>query len=155
MGNPNCCFMIIAVTFFLQPIAEGNCEIIFAFCVVTFEPIKISTSKWPSKPQFCENWYRWHTVCMVSQSNKSLFEFKSYFPTQCQVWPNRDLWVEICNKIFKKSHSYTPFFNSRQSYFARYPKKCTDLFTHADRVQIFTAICPSTAQWDPAQWTWC
>ena len=28
MGNPNCCFMIIAVTFFfLQPIAEGNCEV--------------------------------------------------------------------------------------------------------------------------------
>ena len=25
MANPNCCFMIIAGTFFLQPIAEGNC----------------------------------------------------------------------------------------------------------------------------------
>jgi hypothetical protein len=27
MGNPNCSFMIIAVTFFLQPIAAGNCDI--------------------------------------------------------------------------------------------------------------------------------
>ena len=115
----------------------------------------LSTLKWPSKPQFCENWYRWHTVCMVSQSNKSLFEFKSYFPTQCQVWPNRDLWVEICNKIFKKSHSYTPFFNSRQSYIAGYPKKCTDLFHHADRVQIFTAICPIIQTVTTAQWRWC
>ena len=25
MGNPNCCFMIIAGTFFFQPITDGNC----------------------------------------------------------------------------------------------------------------------------------
>ena len=40
MGNPNCCFMIIAVTFFLEPITEGNCAlsifpyILFMFCFV-------------------------------------------------------------------------------------------------------------------------
>ena len=28
MGNPNCCLMIIAGTFFLQPIAEGNCDVV-------------------------------------------------------------------------------------------------------------------------------
>ena len=28
MGNPNCCFVIIAVAFFfLQPISEGNCDL--------------------------------------------------------------------------------------------------------------------------------
>ena len=27
MANPNCCFMIIAVPFFLQPIAKGNCDV--------------------------------------------------------------------------------------------------------------------------------
>ena len=29
MAKPNCCFMIIAATsFFLQPIAEGNCDLL-------------------------------------------------------------------------------------------------------------------------------
>ena len=28
----------------------------FVFCVITFEPIKLNTSKWPSEPQFCERY---------------------------------------------------------------------------------------------------
>ena len=45
------------ITFFLQNWKKFEKEI-FAFCVITFEPIKIidlfSTSKWPSELQFCE-----------------------------------------------------------------------------------------------------
>ena len=38
MGNPNCCSMIIAVTFFfLQPIAEGNCELVFYYVCVAYK----------------------------------------------------------------------------------------------------------------------
>ena len=68
-----------------------------------------------------ENWpfvHRTYNVYGVS-TNKSLFEFKSYFPTQCQVW---FLWSPIAtlhsliqdNHILLDTPKYVPIFFTMQ-----------------------------------------